>query len=298
MRQSSVRRVPWGFLVPGVLLVAAYALWPIIVTIYMSLENLNIFFLANWLHAPFVGVGNYVAAFEPNSPVGSVFWPTLENALVFSACAIGIGLPMGFLAASAMNRNMVGRAFFRVLFIVPYAIPVFVSGLAWRLMFMQQTGAVDRVMALLHLGNGQTFWLIGSNSMVALIIANVWSSWPFFYLFILAALQSVPGELYEAGRLDGAAAWGLLRYITLPQIAKPVLISVSLSFIYHFNNFSLPFVMFGTTPPNQANTLPLNIYLFGFSNMQFGAGAAMAVISMAIVLIPMILYIRTVRVGN
>ena len=298
MRRSIVRRVPWGFLAPGIVIVVLYALWPICVTVFMSLENLNIFFLANWLQAPFVGLGNYWAAFQPNSPMGSIFWPTLENALIFTVSAIALGLPMGFMAASAMNRRMRGRAFFRVLFIIPYAIPVFVSGLAWRLMFMQQTGAVDRMMALLHLGNGQTFWLIGSNSIIALIIANVWSSWPFFYLFILAALQSVPTELYEAGKLDGAGGWGLVRYITLPQIGTPILISVSLSFIYHFNNFSLPFVMFGTTPPNQANTLPLNIYLFGFSNMQFGAGAAMAVISMVIVLIPMVLYIRTVRVGT
>lgn len=294
----SLRRIPWLLMIPGLLAVLIYTGWPILVTLYMSLTRLNIFYLSNWIAAPFSGISNYMMTFNTHSPVGEAFWVSLRDALTFTISAIVLGVPLGMLGAMAMNRKMKGRSFFRVLFLLPYAIPVFVSGLVWKIMFLQQTGLVDKLIALFHLGSDKIFWLIGWKSMVSLVAANVWSSWPFFYLFILAALQSVPEELYEAGQLDGASPMGLFQHITLPQIVRPLLISIALSFIYHFNNFSLPFMMFGTTPPSAVDTLPLNIYIFGFSNMQFGASAAMSVISMIIILIPMAAYLRLIKVGE
>lgn len=295
-RVPSKARVAWWMLLPGLILLVIFMLWPIGVSVYTSFTNLTVFYLANWLSAPFVGLANYTAMLATNNPVGSQFWMSLANALIFTGAAIVIGLPLGTVAALAVHRSFRGRAFFRVLFIIPYAIPAFVTGLLWHLMLLQGVGLVDHVLGFFDQSLQNTFWLIGPHAMVSLIAVNVWGSWPFMYLFALGALQGVPDEMYEAARMDGAGSWALFRRITIPLIARPLLIAVALSFIYHFNNFTTPYVLFGNTPPPAATTLPLNIYLFGFSDMQFGAATAMAVASMVVLIIPIIVYLRTFRV--
>jgi multiple sugar transport system permease protein len=138
--------------------------------------------------------------------------------------------------------------------------------------------------------------LIGPHALVSLIMANVWSSWPFFYLFALGALQGVPRDVYDAADIDGSSGGRTFLAITLPLISRALIIAATLSFIYHFNNFTTPYVLFGTTPPPSADTLPLNVYLFGFSEMQFGAATAMTILSMVILSVPMVFYLRAIRV--
>ncbi len=288
--------VPWWMMLPGLGLLVLFMLWPILVSLYTSFTNLNVFYLANWLSAPFIGLANYLAMLTTTNPVGSQFWLSLGNALIFTIAAIVVSVPLGTVAALAVHRSFQGRALFRVLFIVPYAIPAFVTGLLWHLMLLQGVGLVDHVLSFFNASLGNTFWLIGPKSMVSLIAVNIWGTWPFMYLFAIGALQSVPEELYEAAKIDGAGSWDLFRKITVPTITRPLLIAIALSFIYHFNNFTTPFVLFGTTPPPAATTLPLNIYLFGFSDMQFGAATAMAIASMVVLIIPVVVYLRTFRV--
>lgn len=288
-------KAPWALAIPGVIVGLLFYVWPLVVSLYLSLTQLNVFYLANWLHAPFIGISNYLALFNPATPFGHDFLASLQAAGIFTVSAIIVGLPLGLLGALAMQRKMRGRSVFRVLFILPYAIPVFVSALIWRLMLLQKTGLVDHIAGLLDSRASNTYWLIGPNAIWAIVMANVWASWPFFYLFALGAMQSISGELYEAAGLDGANGIAKFRRITLPLIARPLLIATALSFIYHFNNFTTPFVMFGTTPPNSANTLPLTIYLFGFTEENFGAATAMSVLSMAVLMVPMIFYLRALK---
>ncbi len=289
------QRVPFWMLIPGLGVLLIFAFMPIAVSVYTSLTNLNVFYLANWATAPFVGLANYLQVFSPVTPVGHGFWSSLAEVLIFTGAAIVIGLPMGMLAALAMNRPFRGRAWIRILFLLPYAIPIFVSGIVWRFMFLQHIGLVDRLLGIVNPAAANTFWLIGPHAMLALIMTNVWSSWPFFYLFILGALQSIPKEVYDAAHIDGASETRTFFSITLPLIKRSLMIATTLSFIYHFNNFTTPFVLFGTTPPPSADILPLNIYLFGFSDMQFGSAAAMSILSILILIIPMALYLRAIR---
>ncbi len=291
-RRRSFRRVPWWLMVPALMILVVWVIWPILLSFYVAMTNLNVFYLANWISAPFVGLQNFAAVFNSHNAIGSGFVRSLEEALIFTISAIAIGLPLGVLAAMAMNRPFRGRVGLRVLFLVPYAIPIFVSGLVWRLMFLQRVGLVDRLLALVIPTKINMFWLIGPQAMIAMIVANVWSSWPFFYLFTLGALQGISPQLYEAGELDGANGTKLFWRITLPLIARPLMIATILSFIYHFNNVTTPYVLFGTTPPSSVDTLPLNIYLFGFSDSLFGSASAMSVISMMILIIPVIFWLR------
>jgi multiple sugar transport system permease protein len=274
-------------------LVVFYA-WPAVVSIYISLTKLNVFYLANWLSAPFVGLGNFTSLFNPETPFGHDFLGSLEAAGIFTGCAIGFGVPLGLLAAVALNRKMRGRAVFRVLFILPYAIPIYVSALIWRFMLIQKTGLVDHIASVV--GGSGTYWLIGPNAIWAIVMANVWASWPFFYLFALASMQGVPTEIYEAAAMDGAGGVASFARITLqPLIKRPMVIAIILSFIFHFNNFTTPFVMFGTTPPSSADTLPLSIYLYGFNLENFGVATAMSVLSMVVLMVPVLFYLRSSR---
>jgi multiple sugar transport system permease protein len=287
------RRVPWVLALPGLFVLVVFYAWPAVVSIYISLTKLNVFYLANWLSAPFVGLGNFTSLFNPKTPFGHDFLGSLEAAGIFTGSAIVLGVPLGLLAAVAMNRKMKGRAVFRVLFILPYAIPIYVSTLIWRFMLIQKTGLVDHIASVV--GGSGTCWLIGPNAIWAIVMANVWASWPFFYLFALASMQGVPGEIYEAAAMDGAGGVATFARITLPLIKRPMVIAVILSFIFHFNNFTTPFVMFGTTPPSSADTLPLSIYLYGFNLENFGVATAMSVLSMVVLMVPVLFYLRTSR---
>jgi len=298
-RQSRHRwRVPWLLGAPCAVFMVIFYLWPVLISLYLSLTRLNVFYLAHWLDAPFIAFGNYRALFDPSTPFGAEFLSSLKAASIFTCSAIIIGLPLGVLGAVALSRPVLGRGVFRALFVLPYAIPVYVSALIWRLMLIERIGLIDRIANLILPGAARTYWLIGPNAIWAIVMANTWASWPFFYLFALGAMQGIPHELYEASSLDGAGAASSFRRITLPLIKRPLLIAAALSFIYHFNNFTTPFVMFGTTAPPTATTLPLTAYLFGFTEENFGAATAISVLSMVVLMIPMIFYLRSLRLNR
>jgi multiple sugar transport system permease protein len=166
------------------------------------------------------------------------------------------------------------------------------------MMFLNGTGLVDRSLAAIHVANINTYWLLGPNSFWAMVIADTWASWAFIYIMVLAGLQSISSDQYEASNMDGANSWQKLTRIVLPQLRHVLGLALLLSTLYHFNNFTLPFVMFGTPPPLQADVLPLNIYVSSFQLFNFGLGGAMSVITLIIMLVPGFLYIRALRLGE
>jgi multiple sugar transport system permease protein len=186
----------------------------------------------------------------------------------------------------------------RAIMLLPYIIPTFVNAILWRLVFMNDWGAADRILSALHLAPRDTFWLIGTNAFWAMVIADVWAAWPFVYMMALAALQTIPEELYDAAEIDGAGGGRSFRYLTLPLIRPTLSLALALSTINHFNNFSLPFVMFGASPPDSVNVLPLNIYVSSFITFNFGLGAAMSMIALVIILTPAVFYLRAARVDE
>ena len=131
-----------------------------------------------------------------------------------------------------------------------------------------------------------------------MVMADVWAAWPFIYLMTLAGLQQIPDDLYEATAVDGAGRWRSFVSITLPLLRPILSLAVLLSTISHFNTFTLPFVMFGTPPPAQVDVLPLNVYVTSFQLFNLGEGAAMSLVTLLVMLIPAIFYIRIVRMGE
>lgn len=289
---------PYWLMAPAILLLLVLVIIPFFISIYTSFTTLNQYTITQWLHAPWAGLGNYVTALTQGNALGASALQSTVVSILFSVTTTAIITPIGVTAALLVNRPFRGRSWVRALFLIPYVIPVFVNAIAWRLLFMNNGGLIDTILAALHLGSQNTYWLIGPNSFWAMVIADVWASWPFIYLMALAGLQGIPAELYESASIDGASAIAGFFRITLPML-RPILgLAVLLSTLNHFNNFTLPYIMFGTPPPPQADVLPLNVYVTSFQTFNFGLGAAMSLITLVLMMIPAVFYIRALRLGE
>ncbi len=296
--QGKRNRPPYWMILPALFLLVVIVVAPFLVSIYTSFTNLDQYTISNWIHAPFVGLKNYISALEQGNALGASSLQSLWVSISFSLLTTILITPIGIFAALIVNKPFQGRAFVRTLFLLPYVMPVFVNAITWRMLFMNGWGMIDRILSVLHLASQNTFWLIGPNSFWAMCIADVWSSWPFVYLMVLAGLQGISEDLYESAYLDGANSTRSFFSITLPML-RPILgLALLLSTLNHFNNFTLPFIMFGTPPSPQADVLPLNIYITSFQTFNFGLGAAMSLITLVIMLVPAFFYIRLLRLGE
>src|SRR5487761_310710 len=256
VRRNRALAPPYGLLVPTLVLLLVVIAIPFVIGIYVSLTNLNQYTIAHWSTAPFIFLRNYVNSFSQANSIGASFLQSVWVSISFSVLTTIVILPIGIGAALLLNEEIALRGWFRSLFLLPYVIPVFVTGIVWRLMFMNTFGLIDQLLAALHLGSRDAYWLIGPHAFWALAIADVWASWPFIYLMALAALQGVPQEVYDSATMDGAGPIGSLFRVTLPIIWPTIALAGLLSTIFHFNNFALPFVMFGTPPPPSVDVLP------------------------------------------
>jgi len=283
---------------PSLLLLIVIIGIPLLIAVYISFLNLDQYSLRKWVAAPWVGVSNYVTALSAGNVVGSSALISLGVSLAFSLLTTLFITPIGILGALTVNTPYRGRALVRALYLIPYIMPTFVTALVWRMMFLNRTGLVDRFLAEIHVASIDTYWLLGPNSFWAMVITDVWASWAFVYIMVLAGLQSISHEVYEAAEVDGANHWQKFSRVVLPQLRHILGLALLLSTLNHFNNFTLPFVMFGTPPPIQADVLPLNIYVSSFQLFNFGLGGAMSVITLVLMLIPGFIYIRALRLGE
>ncbi|WP_374761046.1 carbohydrate ABC transporter permease [Microbacterium sp. zg.B185] len=260
---------------------------PFLLAIYISFTDLDQYTLRQWLEAPFVGLQNYVDAITQTALLRSI-WITVS----FSLITMVLTVPIGVLAALVTQNAYRGRAVIRSLFLVPYVLPLFVVASVWRTM-LQPDGAVNSIIGLL--GGDGVLWLNGPASYWALILVQTWNGWPFVYLLALAGLQAISIEEYEAATLDGATWSQKLRYVVLPQLKGPVALAALLGILNHINNFSLAYVLFGAPAPADVNVLPVLTYVTSFQSFRFGLSAAMAVISLILILIPLLIYLRVAR---
>jgi len=269
---------------PNLILLTAVIVIPFLIGVYISFLDLDQYTLRKFFKAPFVGLQNYVEAFTSAGLLHSIW-----ISLAFSLLTTLVCTPIGLLAAMAVNTAFRGRFLVRSLFLVPYVIPSFVTATVWRFIF-QPNGAANSVLEMFGIDGGQ--WLIGDRAFWALVIVDIWAAWPFIYMMAIAGLQGIPNEMYEAADIDGASWFKKIRYVALPQIRGQLLLGLLLSTLAHFNNFTLPYVLLGSPAPEPALTLPVNVYQTSFQVFRFGLGAAMAVISLILMIIPAVFYLR------
>ena len=278
---------PLWMMIPGGVLMIFVIVVPILLGLYISFLNLDQYTIRQWLSAPFVGPGNYIEAVT-DSPLLKSFWISLSFAVLSTAAAV----PLGIAAALATQNRFPGRAVVRSVFLIPFVMPSFVVATVWRTMF-QPDGVI--VNGLHSVGITSGLWLNGPNSYWTLVIVEIWASWPFIYLLALAGLQSVDHDVHEASALDGASWWPKLRYVIFPYLKGPVALACVIATLNHINNFALPFVLFGIPAPDDVQTLPILTYSTSFQSFRFGLGAAMAFSSLILLAIPLIIYVRAVK---
>jgi multiple sugar transport system permease protein len=283
-RPTSSRGRPLWLMWPNLILLTAVIVIPFLIGVYISFLDLDQYTLRKFFKAPFVGFQNYVEAFTSAGLLHSIW-----ISLAFSILTTLVCTPIGLLAAMAVNTAFRGRFLVRSLFLVPYVIPSFVTATVWRFIF-QPNGAANSVLEMFGIDGGQ--WLIGDRAFWALVIVDIWAAWPFIYMMAIAGLQGIPNEMYEAADIDGASWFKKIRYVALPQIRGQLLLGLLLSTLAHFNNFTLPYVLLGSPAPEPALTLPVNVYQTSFQVFRFGLGAAMAVISLILMIIPAVFYLR------
>src|SRR3954454_7290871 len=293
------RRLPYLLILPAVLFELLIHIGPLLAGIGISFLGLSQFFIRNWTAAPVVGLDNYKVALDFSSPIGHGLLHSFFITLAFTALLIGLAWAMGLAAALLVNTEFRGQRWFRTLFLVPYALPVYVAVIAWSFMLDRDNGAVNRLLVDdLHAVGHRPFWLLGTNAFWSIVMTTVWRLWPFAFLMTLAGLQNIPRELYEAAELDGAGRVRQLRFITLPMLAPVTGVLVIVMFLWTFNEFNTPYVLFGKAPPSSADLLSLHIYVNSFIDLNFGLGSAMSVLLLIFLMTATLIYLRLFRIGG
>ncbi|TXS43751.1 carbohydrate ABC transporter permease [Streptomyces sp. OR43] len=291
--------LPYLLLLPAVLLELLIHVIPMVIGIVMSFRQLTQFFIGNWGAAPWTGLDNYRIAVDFNAPIGEALLHSFFVTCVFTFFAVGLAWLFGVTAAIMLQENFRGRGFLRAIFLVPYALPVYAAVITWAFMFQRDNGLVNHVLHdQLGLTDQPSFWLIGDNSIYALIVVSVWKGWPFAFLIVMAGLQNIPRELYEASAIDGAGIWQQIRKITLPSLRPVNQVLVLVLFLWTFNDFNTPYVLFGKAAPENADLISIHIYQSSFVTWNFGTGSAMSVLLLLFLLVVTAVYLLITSRGR
>jgi multiple sugar transport system permease protein len=291
--------LPYLFLLPALIFELLVHVIPMIFGVIISFKQLTEFFIRNWTAAPSAGLNNYRFAINLNNAVGRSLLHSFTITCVYTALVVGFSWLLGAAAALFLQDTFRGRGILRTLFLVPYALPAYTAVITWSFILQRDNGLLNHVLVdQLHLFGTRPFWLIGNNSFFALIMVAVWRTWPFACLVITAGLQNIPGELYEAAAIDGAGMWQRIRKITLPSLRPINRVLVLVLFLWNFNDFSTPYVLFGASPPPQADLISIHIYQNSFVTWNFGSGSAMAVLLLLFLLVVTAVYLTFTSRGR
>jgi multiple sugar transport system permease protein len=287
-RMARLRRIglPYLLLLPALAFELLIHLIPMVVGVFVSFKALTQLYLVTWRDAPWAGLGNYRIAVDFSAPVGQALLHSFVVTCTFTVLSVGLSWLFGTAAAILAQDKFRGRGILRAVFLTPYALPVYASVITWAFMFQYNNGLVNHVLHdQLGITSRPTFWLIGDNSFIALVIVSVWRNWPFAFLVVMAGLQTIPRELIEASAIDGAGVWQQIRLVLMPSLRAVNQVLVLVLFLWTFNDFTTPFVLFGNAPPAQADVISLHIYEASFLTWNFGEGSAMSVLLLLFLLV-------------
>ena len=280
--------VGYSYLLPAALCMLATVVVPIGMAMKMSLYN-------DVLYKPqeyrFIGLGNYVRlAQDP------VFWLTLWNSFVWVFGSVVLQFVAGFAAALLLHQAFRGRALVRMLALLPWIIPGVVVGLIWEWLYQPNYGVINDLLIRAGWLHDRIAWLSSPDlAMAAVVFTNVWRGIPFFAIMLLAGLQAIPGELYEAAHVDGAGVLARFRHITLPLLRPIIVVATATRIIWTFNYADLIFVMTSGGPANATQITSTYTLLQAYSNLDFGYAAALSVVLLLVMLAFTAAYLRLTR---
>ncbi|NOV17579.1 sugar ABC transporter permease [Ensifer adhaerens] len=273
-------RSAWVFLAPTLLVLALVAGWPLLRTIYFSFTNAS---LTNLEGAEFVGFKNYLSWITLKSGrtvyngllADPAWWNAVWTTLKFSAISVTIETVLGLVVALVLNAHFPGRGLVRAAILIPWAIPTIVSAKMWAWMLNDQFGILNDLLLGLGLISQKIAWTANpETAMVAVLIVDVWKTTPFMALLILAGLQMVPSDIYEAAKIDGVHPVKVFWRLTLPLIRPALMVAVIFRMLDALRIFDLIYVL----TPNNAQTKTMSVLarenLFDFDKFAYGATAS------------------------
>lgn len=287
--RSPRRRLPESALgllglAPALVLIAGLILYPVAYAAWLSLHEKHSFFPAE----RFIGLRNYqdIAGDEE-------FWDSLRRGLVYAGATTALQLGFGIAAALVLHQSFRGRTAVRALVLFPYMIPTIVAVIVWRWLLNDTYGVVDYLLVRWGLVRQPVVWLSVDHIMTSLVAMSVWQFAPFVILSVLARLQTIPPELYEAARVDGASAWRRFRHVTLPQLKAVLVVVILLRGIWMFTKFDTVWLWGeGAGAGREIRTLPIYAYMRTFTYYQAGFGSALAVVMFLMLMAATAVYFR------
>jgi multiple sugar transport system permease protein len=296
-RRHSRVRVAYAMIAPAVTVMVLIHLLPTAGGLFLSFKKLNTFTFAQLFGAPWAGLANYEALlFDAGNPLRAGFLGAVQNTAVYTFWVLAGTICGGMAVALLLNRQMRGQKVVRTLMLTPWIVPSFVVAVLWQFMWQSDVGVINKLLVdWSGLLDERPVWLLGPNSLWAIIIPSIWRGLPFCMLIFLAGLQAMPKELYEAAALDGAGAWRRFRYITLPLMRPLIAVQLLFGFIYATYQFAIPYVMLGTNPGPDADLMMTLIVRQSFQNNLFGFGAAASTLLMLVMLVWVAVWWRTFR---
>jgi multiple sugar transport system permease protein len=278
------RSLAYLLLLPSVLLILGLVVTPFLQAFWFSFTDKH----TVSPEYSFVGLENYISFFEqPDFP------EAFKNSVVWTVGSVCLELILGTYVALVLQKHFKLRSVARAIVLFPYLIPTIVAVLVWRFMMHDLLGIVNYGLIALGIVNQPILWFSDTDTaMMGVIIVGLWKFFPFVVIALLGILQSIPGEIYEAAKVDGANMFQELWHITLPAILPVFLLTALLRTIWTWDKFDIIYLLTGGGPVNATTTLPIFVYREAFENWRMGRASAVAMVTFAVLLACTLVYLR------
>ena len=271
------------FVMPALILLSLVTVYPVFYVFYLSLQRrLLIFDIAR-----FVGFDNYLFLLSDGR-----FWNALKNTAYFTAVSVSLELLLGLSIAVLLNRQFRMKGLARAAILIPWAVPTVVSARMWEWIYNTDFGILNYLIGAKINWLGSPFWALN-----AAVFMDVWKTTPFAAILLMAGLQVIPQELYQAARVDGAGSWEIFRRITLPLLKPVILVILIFRTLDAFRVFDAIYVLTGGGPANTTETLSIYAYKVLFQTLQFGYGSTLSVVVFLCIGCMSIFYIKLLSNG-
>ncbi len=275
-------------ILPAVLIIVLFTVYPVLYNLDLALHK-NVLTMPN--QHPFTGMKNFVDVLKNPGLLRS-----LQTTIQFTFVIVVGNVVLGILVALLLNEKFIGAKVLQVLILIPWAIPVVIAGIIWRWMFAGNVGVINGLLySLGAIDKYYSFFGDPTTAQLALIVARLWKDLPLAAILLLATLQVIPNELYDAAKIDGGGVWSIFRYVTLPFLRPTLTVLLILETLTGFITFDLVFVMTGGGPADATTLLAWYTYTEIFTHLNLGRGAALAFIIALLTLVIAIFYFWALR---
>jgi multiple sugar transport system permease protein len=282
-RAVQARRLTAVFLAPAAAFLLLLIAYPLAQVVWTAFHYVN---LTNPTVSGYAGCDNFASVLGDDQ-----FWPSLLRTGIWTFVSVAGEYALGLISALALAQPIRGRTIFRALIIIPWVIPIVVAGLTWTWMLTPDYGVINLWLVKVGLLSKPYYWLGNLDSaLLTVSFVNIWRSFPFYTLSLLAALMAVPRDILESAAMDGAGAFRRFIYITMPHLRAVSLTLILIHVIWTAINFDFIWMMTQGGPLNSSETLPIMIYRFSFEDFDVGAASALAIMMMGLMLTTFFIY--------